>query len=235
MNIHILQHVPFEGPGSIENWAISNGHTITTTRLYAGDQLPTLDRFEMLVIMGGPMSVHDDFEHVWIKAEKWFIRQVIDAGTPILGICLGAQLIATVLGADVAPGEHKEIGWFPIILDNEFADSDFGQHLPRQVSVFHWHGETFTLPSGAKRIASSEACENQGFIYEDRIVALQFHLETTQLTAESIIANSREELVEAPYIQSEEEMLSDPLRFNEINRLMAITLEYLEQHALHRD
>ena len=231
MNIHILQHVPFEGPGSIESWAITHGHSITTTRLYAADQFPPLERFDMLVIMGGPMSIHDEFDYTWLKAEKWFIKQVIDSGKPILGICLGAQLLAESLGAEVYPGKEKEIGWFPITLDQAFADSDFGQRFPEQAEVFHWHGETFTLPDESVRIAYSEACENQGFIYNDHVIALQFHLETTHVSADSIIANSRDELVEGKYIQTEEEMLSNELRFSENNRLMEIVLEHLSSHS----
>lgn len=231
MIIHYLQHVPFEGPGSIESWAINNGHTLTSTRLYAGEQLPALDRFDLLVVMGGPMSVHDVFEHVWLKAEKWFIRQVVDAGKPVLGICLGAQLLAEVLGASVSAGEQKEIGWFPLTLDAEFADSDFGQRLPRQFEGFHWHGETFSIPDGAQRIASSAACPNQGFISSDRLIGLQFHLETTRVSAESLIENSRDELVAGDYIQGEAEMLDDELRFTAINRIMTIILEYLSEHS----
>lgn len=231
MNIHYLQHVPFEGLGSIEQWAISHGHQLSATRLYAGDQLPALERFDMLVVMGGPMSIHDEHEHVWLKAEKWFIQQVIDAGKPVLGICLGAQLIADVLGATIAQGREKEIGWFPITLSPEFAASNLGQRFPETMTVFHWHGETFTIPDGAQRIASSEVCENQGFIYNDRVVGLQFHLETTRVSAESIIGNSMHELVEAPFIQSEDEMIADEMRFTEVNRLMQIFLEYLAEQA----
>lgn len=227
MNIHYLQHVPFEGPGSIETWAITHGHSLDVTRLYAGDPLPALDRFDMLIIMGGPMSIHDMHTHVWLKAEKWFVQQVIEAGKPILGICLGAQVLADVLGAEVYPGKEKEIGWFPVTLDNEFADSDFGQHFPRSMEVFHWHGETFSLPEGSSRIASSEVCENQGFIYNDRVIALQFHLEATRISTENIIANCRDELQDGKYIQSEAQMLEDDLRFSHSNRLMDIVLEHL--------
>ena len=232
MNIHYLQHVPFEGLGSIEQWAIAHGHHLSVTRLYAADHLPALERFDMLVIMGGPMSVHDEYEHVWLKAEKWFVKQAIDAGKPVLGICLGAQLIAEVLGGTVEPGKQKEIGWFPITLSPEFAASNLGHRFPESINVFHWHGETFTIPDGAQRIASSEACENQGFVYNDRVVGLQFHLETTHISAESIISNSAHELVEGPFIQSEDEMLADEMRFAEINRLMQIFLEYLEEQAV---
>ena len=177
------------------------------------------------------MSVHDEFEHVWLKAEKWFVKQVIQAGKPVLGICLGAQIIAEVLGGTVSQGKEKEIGWFPISFSNEFAESELGRRFPETMNVFHWHGETFSLPNGAKRIASSEVCENQGFIYNKNVVGLQFHLETTRLSAESIISNSAHELVSAPYIQSEEEMMSDEIRFIEVNRMMQIVLEYLEEQA----
>jgi len=231
MNIHYLQHVPFEGLGSIEQWAISHGHQLSVTRLYASDHLPALDRFDMLVVMGGPMSIHDEHEYVWLKAEKWFIKQVIDAGKPVLGVCLGAQLIAEVLGGMVYPGKEKEIGWFPITLDEEFAASNLGRRFPASMAVFHWHGETFSLPDGAQRIAASAACDNQGFIFNERVIALQFHLETTHMSAESIIANCRDELVEGPFIQSEAEMLADELRFTESNGQMKILLEYLEEQA----
>ena len=231
MNIHYLQHVPFEGPGSIESWAITHGHSLTSTRLYAGDPLPALTHFDMLIILGGPMSIHDEFEHVWLKAEKWFIRQVIDAEKPVLGICLGAQLIAEVLGAEVYAAKQKEIGWYPLSLDKTFATSALGKNLPQSPEVLHWHGETFTLPDGAARIASTPLCENQGFIYDNNIIALQFHLEATYGGVESLIENSRHEMTGSGNIQTEVEILSDPLRFSEANRMMEIFLTNLENLA----
>lgn len=231
MNIHYLQHVPFEGLGSIETWALSHGHQLSVTRLYANDHLPPLERFDMLIVMGGPMSIHDEHEYVWLKAEKWFIKQVIDAGKPVLGICLGAQLIAEILGGMVYQGKEKEIGWFPVTLSDEFADTDLGQRMPASMEVFHWHGETFSIPEGAVRIASSSACENQGFTVNDRVIALQFHLETTRDSAESIIQNSREELVEARFIQQEDEMLANDRGFAAINGQMQVILDYLEEQV----
>jgi len=231
MNIHYLQHVPFEGLGSIEKWALSHGHQLSVTRLYANDHLPPLDRFDILIVMGGPMSIHDELEYVWLKAEKWFIKQVIDAGKPVLGICLGSQLIAEVQGGMVYQGKEKEIGWFPITFSDEFAATDLGQRMPTSMEVFHWHGETFSLPEGAVRIASSTACENQGFVLNNRVIALQFHLETTRESAESIIENSRQELVDAPFIQKEGEMLANDERFAIINQSMQAVLDYLEKQA----
>lgn len=231
MNIHYLQHVPFEGVGSIETWAVANGHSLSSTRLYAAEQFPPLERFDMLVVMGGPMSIHDEHEYVWLKAEKWFIKQVIEAGKPVLGICLGAQLIADVLGGEVHPGKEKEIGWFPITLNPDFQRSTLGQLLPASFEVFHWHGETFSVPKGALHIASSLACENQGFIFNERVIALQFHLETTPLSAESIITNSRDELVDAPYIQSEAQMLEDGNRFTNLYPILSEVLDYLSEQS----
>jgi len=227
MNIHYLQHVPFEGPGCIDTWAIAEGHTLSATRLYAGDPLPALERFDILLILGGPMSVHDEFEHVWLKAEKWFVRQVIDAGKPVLGICLGAQLLAEQLGAEVHRAAQKEIGWYPITLEDDFSATTLGRQFPKRVDAFHWHGETFTLPSGAMRIASSERCENQGFVFDERIVGLQFHLEMTHPGAESLIENCRHEMDGTGAIQSETEILEDSRRFSEANRLTSVFLQHL--------
>lgn len=230
MRIHYLQHVPFEGLGTIEDWALTNGHTLTATRLYSNEQLPSLDRFDLLIILGGPMSVHDETEHVWLKAEKWFIRQVIEANKPTLGICLGAQLLAECLGGKVVGNRHKEIGWFPITLSEVFADVEPGRHLPRQAEVFHWHGETFTLPKGAMRIASSTACENQGFIYGGHIIALQFHLEMTLSGAEALLQHCSDELVPSEYIQTADEILSERRLFQRANQMMATLLSYLQLH-----
>ena len=227
MRIHILQHVPFEGPGSIEDWAITNGHTLTTTRFYAQEPFPPLERFDLLVILGGPMSVHDEHLYTWLKGEKWFIKEVIEAGKPMLGICLGAQLLAEALGAEVYQGEHKEIGWHPITLDDDFTRHPLGKLLPATSTVFHWHGETFSLPEGTQRIASSVACENQGFIYRERIIALQFHLETTPLSVQNLVDYCGDELVDGEYIQSADLLLDTRDFYSQMNSAVVRLLEYL--------
>lgn len=229
MHIHYLQHVPFEGLGSIENWAHGNGHHLTATRLYAGEQFPAFERFDCLIVMGGPMSIHDESDYVWLKGEKWFIRQAIERGKCVLGICLGAQLIADVLGARVYQGEHKEIGWFPIQKSEALASHEIATVLPDEFEVFHWHGETFELPQGAVRLASSAACLNQGFVVGERVIGLQFHLETTAASAEAIIAHCADELVQAPYIQTADQMLAEAQRFSAINTVMHRLLDYLSR------
>ena len=188
--------------------------------------------------MGGPMGIYDHEEHPWLMAEKKIIRQAIDGGKTVLGICLGAQLIADVLGANVYPGPQKEIGWFPI----QRAD-DAPDFLPDELTVFHWHGDTFEIPDGAIRLASSEACENQGFVYNDRVVALQFHMETTPESMEALIENCGHELPNVDdassfvahaesnnsnvYIQTAEQMRAGLPNLKTINAAMTKLLDQL--------
>ena len=228
MKIHYLQHAAFEGPGCIENWAGVNGHTLTRTRLYQDEELPGITDMDWLIILGGPMSVDDTGRYPWLTREKAFIKAAIENGCPVLGICLGAQLIAACLGARIMKNMHKEIGWFPITRATELAGSGLAGITPEELEVFHWHGDTFELPVDAVRIAGSRACKNQGFVYQDRVVGLQFHLETTAAGIKQLIDNCAGEITEAPYIQNPEQMLSDESKFGKINELMFKILDYQE-------
>ena len=226
MRAHYLQHVPFEGLGSMESWLEAAGYTITVTRFFESAVLPAVAEIDLLVVMGGPMSVNDELDNPWLVAEKRFIRAVIDAGRPVLGVCLGAQLIASAMGARVYPNPVKEIGWFPVRDTAPAVAPVF--RFPPSVEVFHWHGETFDLPDGAVRLASSDGCLNQAFQVGDSVIGLQFHLETTSESAHAIISNCRDELVPAQYIQAEAEILAaGPPRYAAINRLMGELLAYL--------
>jgi len=224
VKLHYLQHVPFESLGHIEDWAKAEGMEISRTRLFAEEKLPATESFDWLVVMGGPMGIYDHEAHPWLEAEKDFIRQAIDSGKTVLGICLGAQLIADVLGAKVYPGPQKEIGWFPI----QRAAGAPGL-LPEALTVFHWHGDTFDLPAGAARLASSEACQNQGFVYNDRVVGLQFHMETTPASMDALIENCGHELVDAPFIQTAAQMHGGLPNIGSINAAMAQLLDSLAQ------
>lgn len=226
MRAHYLQHVPFEGLGSIESWLMLAGYEITNTRLFETSKLPSIDEIDLLIAMGGPMSVNDEKEFPWLAPEKRFIRDTIDNGKPVLGICLGAQLIANAMGARVFPNAFKEIGWFHIQGISPIDDSIFS--FPPSAEVFHWHGETFDLPPGATLLARSEACENQAFQVGKSVIGLQFHLETIPESAMTLVSNCRDELVEGRYIQSEQDILSAPKeRYGAINSLMSDILEYL--------
>ena len=225
MRVHVLQHVPFEGLGSILAWCQARGAQITFTTFFDDPELPDLAEVDLLVVLGGPMSVNDEAELPWLVGEKRFVADALRLGKPVLGICLGAQLMAAALGSRVYPGPDKEIGWHPIH-GTQAADGHFS--FPAQIDVFHWHGETFDLPDGAVRLASSAACANQAFGFGERALALQFHLETTPESADAIIANCRDELVPGRYIQPEAELRAAPAeRYAAINALMASLLDYL--------
>jgi GMP synthase (glutamine-hydrolysing) len=229
MNIHWLQHVPFEGLGSIEKWAKNMGHTLSCTQLFAGDPLPHHDQFGVLVVMGGPMGISDEREYPWLSGEKSFIRATINSGKPVLGICLGAQLIANVLGARVFANTQKEIGWFPVTRTDYIPNGLSGLMgvLPNNQTVFHWHGDTFDLPADAALLYSSNVCHNQAFLYKDRVLALQFNLETTLESAIPLIQNCRNELVPGPSIQTEQEIIDGIEKFAGINGSMDRILEYM--------
>ncbi len=230
MKAHFFQHVPFENLGSIEPWLQSQNYAISHTPFFdqSGPQtLPPLADIDLLIILGGPMGVNDEAEFPWLAQEKEFICQAIAAGKPILGICLGAQLIASALGAKVYPNGMKEIGWFPITGRGNNANLDLFQ-FPASTEVFHWHGDTFDLPPGAERIASSQACQNQGFQIGRSVIGLQCHLETTPAGAQALVEHCGDELIPGPFVQDAATILADnPERFATIEGLMSQLLVYL--------
>lgn len=218
--IHWFQHVPFEGLGSIEPWMRAQGHALDCTRLHAGEMPPPEPDYDWLIVMGGPMNIYEEREYPWLAAEKRAIRAAIDGGRQVLGICLGAQLIADALGARVTRNKQKEIGWFPVELTAEAAAAAPFVDFPPRFEAFHWHGDHFELPPGAVHAARSEACAQQAFVWQERIVGLQFHLETTAASAGALIDNAGHELVSAPWIQQAGQMLAGPERFMHLNALM---------------
>lgn len=223
MHIHIFMHVPFEGPGCILDWIHSKTHEVTYTHWYKHTTPPAATDFDLLIVMGGPMGIHDESEYPWLAVEKAMIRQAIHDDKPVLGICLGAQLIAHVLGANVYANEQKEIGWYPV----QFSPSSPVKVLPQEMTVFHWHGDTFDLPAGAAGFAASAATPNQAFVYKDKVLALQFHFEVTAESLESMVQHGEEELVAAPYIQ-DKGLIQDLSAFiPENNELMYGVLDYL--------
>ncbi len=205
----------------IGEWAGVNGHEISVTRLFEeGARLPELDDFDCLVIMGGPMGANDEAEFPWLAAEKQLIRAAIGARRPILGICLGAQLVAASLGARILRNQHREIGWAPIWLTEEGSGADLFSHIPEELEVFHWHGDTFEIPRGAVNLAQSAGCRHQAFIYGTNVVGIQFHLEVTRKDVMAMLKNSGEDLKPDLYVQAPAKILAKENPYRRANHAL---------------
>lgn len=206
LRIHALYHVDFEELSHIKQWADNRGHSITVTRFYKNEPLPAQDSFDWLVVMGGPMSIHDESDFQWLADEKSFIQQSINDGKTVIGVCLGAQLIADSLGAKVAPSGIKEVGWLPIQLTEQGLAHPLLADLPKnEFTVFHWHGDGFECPKGAMPIATSHTWANQGFVYQTSkhkelgtwVLGWQCHFEVTNKSMVDMVSHGQTYIQEA--------------------------------------
>lgn len=209
--MHILQHEPFEDEAAIGAWAGEHGYSISRTKFFCDDTLPEADSFDLLLIMGGTMNIYEEKKFPWLVDEKAFIAEVLLQGkASVLGVCLGAQLMADCLGGTVTRNAHREIGWFPVELTDEARLSPHFHDWPKIFTPFHWHGDTFAIPPDTLHIASSEACAHQAFVYGDRAVGLQFHLEYYTESIEAMLEFCEGELDSAsPFSQAPETIRRD--------------------------
>lgn len=229
LRIHALFHTNYADLSYIKQWADSHQYPITISRSYNSDMLPALAHFDWLIVMGGPMSIHDEDAHPWLIAEKHLINQAIAAGKTVIGICLGAQLVAHCLGAAVKPTGFKEIGWYPMQLTEFGQTHPLLQDLPKQpFTVFHWHGEGFDCPKGAHSIAQTQAWANQGFIYQTAkhkqlgtwILGLQCHFEVTQESLPKMVSNGHNAI--------ENGCINHPNTVQSAETILALGQEYIE-------
>ncbi|MBN2736851.1 MAG: type 1 glutamine amidotransferase [Spirochaetales bacterium] len=226
MKIHVLQHVSFEGPAYIQKWANNNGHYLEIVRLFEGAPLPDINEISALMIMGGPMSVTEEDIYPWLKPEKDLSKAAVSKNLPVLGICLGAQMIAASWGALIKKNPEKEIGWMDVKLSMAGQINPACAGLPESFTAFHWHGETFDLPNNAVRLAESEATHIQAFQL-NRAIGLQFHLETTRESMDLMLENCAADLTPGPYVQSRERILSiEEKAIEELNKHMDSILAY---------
>lgn len=224
MRIHFIQHEPFEAPGSLTVWAEAvAGNRVSFTKVWLNQDYPPIDAVDAVVILGGSMSAYDDALYAWMPKEKQWIKQAIDQKKKVLGICLGAQLLASVLGAKVFPGRYKEIGWFEVAKTDHAKTKNWLRYFPDTFITMHWHGDTFDLPENTERLFSSEATYNQGFMYKSHVMALQFHPEMTKDTILGMY-DADEAPPEDVYVQSKAAVLGKTSFSEWNNHALALAL-----------
>jgi len=178
LRVLVLQHIACEPPGTYEDVLRKRGNELERIELDEGDHLPNWREFDAIVAMGGPMSAGDDAALPWLTDEKRLIAEAVEAGKPYWGVCLGVQLLAASLGAQVYPGPAPEVGILSVTLTEEGRDDPVFGSLPDELPTLQWHGDTFDLPPGAVRLAGSPAYPNQAF-RAHRAYGVQFHIEVS--------------------------------------------------------
>lgn len=226
MKILIVTHASFERPGSIETWANKHNHQMTEIKTYAGEALPEIDGFDMLIVMGGPQSPLEIEESPYLKDEIALIKQALKMNKRIVGVCLGAQLISEALGGKTEKSPHKEIGMYPVELLKDAASLDpIFKDFPATFDVMHWHNDMPGLVDGMELIAKSEGCPRQIFRFGDRVYGFQCHFELTRELVESMVANCGSDLKAGQYVMAPEQLMS--LDYSVLNAQMDKVLDYL--------
>lgn len=219
MKIHYLQHCDSEDLANILPLLKKRGHKVSRTLMHKRGKLPSLDTFDWLIIMGGPMNVDEERLYPWLKAEKAFIKKSIRSGKTILGVCLGAQLISCCLGAKVKKNRYKEIGWHKVKLTQAGKKSVLFRGFPPEFTPIHWHEDTFDIPARAKLLASSAACRNQAFSYAKNVFAVQFHIEYGPKHVMEFYRVEQEPEVKGRFEQGEKQIMSKPALFRKLKAL----------------
>lgn len=212
MSIVILQHVPFEGPDGVAQWLEEQGHSYTVLRMWTTPSLPSPKEVSWLIVLGGPMNTHQTHDYPWLMDEIALIKACVEQTIPVLGLCLGSQLMTCALGGTVVESPEPEIGWHPITLTPWAASHPLFSGWPTApMTVFHWHRYMAQLPDGAQLIASSPGCPNQGYAWGESAIGLQFHLEFSPETIHTFVTTDTDELEQVQdkaFIQSAEAIMA---------------------------
>ncbi len=224
--IHCLQHAPGEGPANIEVWARERGHDFSVTHVYR-DPFPKMEDFDLLIVLGGAMGAYEEAKHPWLVSEKAFLKQVISSQKKILGICLGAQILAEVNGGKVYPGEFLELGWYEVEFTEAAKQEPLFAGFPPRFTAFHWHGDTFEMPTGAIRLAESQVYLNQGFKIGTNQLALQFHPEVNEDLLLHWVESSKDDWPEGRFVQRMHEILHQAERIERTYRILGSILDRL--------
>lgn len=233
MLIHVLQHEPAVAPGFIVTWAEKTNNILSFIRTWADDPWPEPDKVHLLIILGGTMNIDEENKHPWLRGEKAFLKKIASNATPVLGICLGAQLLADALGAQVYRNTHTEIGWHAVNFNQVALTIMHIKGFPVTMPLFHWHSYCFDLPQGAVSLGSSLATPVQGFVYNKCLVALQFHPEVTPAIIEDYMQDSSELLQSGEkFIQNEITIRLQYQQLSHLHQLLGKILNYLVSLSL---
>lgn len=215
----VLQHIECEDLGTIANAMSQRGIGYKYVRLFDGEPVPSdPGNYSGLIILGGPMNVYEEDKFPYLKDEDILIKKAVKNDMPVLGICLGGQLIAKATGAKVKKGTKKEIGWYDLKLTKDSRQDKVFNSLPGTIKVFQWHGDTFDIPDGAVHLAGSELFSNQAYRVGSSIYGLQFHLEVTQKMINRWISEYKEELSTLDYINAGRIISDTPAYIDNLNR-----------------
>ncbi len=207
MRVHAIIHAAFEGLGAIQTWLDRKDFSLSVSHPYRGDQLPNPNTYDWLIIMGGPQDLKQIHKYPYLRDELSLIQQSIDLNKMVLGICLGAQLIAESLGAKTEPSPEKEIGIFPVNLTDSGHADPITRHFPDQFAVAHWHSDMPGLPDGATVLATSRGCPRQIICFKPQVYGLQCHFELTEENLREMLGSQPGDLGSGRYIQSRQELL----------------------------
>ena len=235
LRVHYFQHIAGEGFGSCYEYLKAHQAKITATEFFALpvdlplelEALPDIDEVDLLIIMGGTMSVNDEANYPWLKLEKRWLRRYLSAGKPAIGLCLGGQLIANALGASVSRNQYQELGWMDVGRVSHVPENYF--QIPEKINIMQWHSETFEIPRGGVRLAQNNVCQNQMYQIGRNVLGFQFHPEMTPHALQLLIENEEDSAVfNGEYVQPIAELKKTiKSKFEQGNQLLNRAIEYV--------
>ncbi|MCE1271069.1 MAG: type 1 glutamine amidotransferase [Acinetobacter sp.] len=235
LRVHYFQHIAGEGFGSCYDYLKAHQAKITATEFFALpvdlplelEALPHIDEVDLLIIMGGTMSVNDEANYPWLKLEKRWLRRYLSAGKPAIGLCLGGQLIANALGASVSRNQHQELGWMDVGRVSHVPENYF--QIPEKINIMQWHSETFEIPRGGVRLAQNNVCQNQMYQIGRNVLGFQFHPEMTPHALQLLIENEEDSAVfNGQYVQPIAELKKTiKSKFEQGNQLLNRAIDYV--------